>query len=271
MRNCSIAHIFRTSLRALAALVLGLTVTLTPPAAAATPPTMTSHAENSPVPLAPHPVPSAEDPPLMRSPAPRAPTPSFIYRDAVPIYVLAQIVTASTQLAAVLFGALWVLSLYRLNRSSVPRLQLNLQAETRRIKDAWCLSASFEVHNIGSTMVSFREPLDPKGGPGGCAIILIPLAPRATPLTAMRTPVRQRRYIHDILKLYGLERHQSVEPGNCSSTCSLITLPGTTRLKSNCASRSNLSPGANGCCWLIGRTAFLPMSWSFVAPKMPSR
>ena len=161
----------------------------------------------------------------MRSPAPRAPTPSFIYRDAVPIYVLAQIVTASTQLAAVLFGALWVLSLYRLNRSSVPRLQLNLQAKTRRIKDAWCLSASFEVHNIGSTMVSFREPLDPKGGPGGCAIILIPLAPRATPLTAMRTPVRQRRYIHDILKLYGLERHQSVEPGNVIREHVLLQLP----------------------------------------------
>ena len=229
-REREIASMHHASVLTVAILTLGLIIASVPLLDAAEQPTVTPRVEPSRAPLASPPAKIAQPPPLKSSHSPRAQAQSFINREAAPIYVIAQIVTASAQAAAIfgLFvGGIWALILYRLNRTPVPRLQLKLRSDILRLKGSWCLFASFEVKNIGSRIVEFREPSKEKqtGGPGGCSIILIPLVTRAKPLKDMSSLIRQQRHVHDILKLYRLERHKTVEPGISIREHVLLQLP----------------------------------------------
>jgi hypothetical protein len=119
-RNRESACSHQVSVLTAAILTLELIICLARLADAATLPRTSPHTRPSPLPSA---IALPEIAPLntlQSSSVPQTQRRSFLDRDAVPIYVIAQIVTASAQVAAILglfVGGAWVLILYQVGAS----------------------------------------------------------------------------------------------------------------------------------------------------------
>jgi hypothetical protein len=139
-------------------------------------------------------------------------------RDASQIYIIQQLAATLALLAA----AGWILVNYVLNRTHVPRLQVELRAELLELNDGRYLMATMQAKNHGLSRIKLPKAIAADSGPEGSALTIFPLGTYDNPPYVVQSPPEPDAAVSTFAILVG---HKEVEPGITISEQKLLQLP----------------------------------------------
>ncbi|MGE3263607.1 hypothetical protein [Methylocystis sp.] len=136
---------------------------------------------------------------------------------------LAQKVAATFAFAV---GGMWVLMNYMRDRTHVPRLQVEVEAEIANLAGGNCLLVTTKVSNLGRSIIKFPSPSENGAGPRGSSLMVAPLSSLSDTANFVPEFVEDIRIFEDeICAFEVLSHHTSIEPGLSIKEQKLIRFP----------------------------------------------